>query len=532
MTPPRAITTRASHVMTALATEGGQTVVLVLALLVIALGLAAAGVAETLSSSQLTNADARARRAQQAADAGIQAQLYQQSEADLGSTAYNLNGGLIGTGTFLDCFIPKLNVSLQVTGIVGVAANNSGVCPQAQSSTGTSTTNVASLGNHTSYQSEMVTGQNNFLNGTTIGSQNGGAMRELFPKIVSIGSETSSDPGDSGTVYSREEAILAPIEPLQMLEGENNVTICGLTLLGTCVASVLNGDVMARNKITTPAITVGTNLTLTNGLLATLTAPSFSAGLTIANEQIVPASQIIQRQPITISATKADCPTAGCPTGYTGITGTSAHNFSMTSGTVTIQPGDYVFCNFSATGGTLNVSPSSSTPVRIFIDSPTSTRCAGDSSPKGNFTDTVGFSNGLLGTGGILASSGVQIYVAGDGSYDDNTTVQIGPTSTSGLLSLSALTYGAVIYAPTSKVTVNVPALCVLTCSLLSSGGVFEGAIIGNDVSITALTITQDLDLGNYPLYSGVNAFRPVQYVQCDNTVKALTQSTSDLNGC
>jgi hypothetical protein len=523
---------RVRRPLTALAGEGGQTVVLVLALLVVALGLAGAGVAETLSSSQLTSADARARRAQQAADAGIQAQLYQQSEVDLGSTAYNLNGGLIGTGTFLDCAIPKLNTSLQVASVVSVAANTAGVCPQAQNSSGSSITSVTALGNHTSYQAEMVTGQTNFLNGTTISSQNGGAMRQLNPKIVSIGSETSSDPGDSGTVYSREEAILAPIAPLQMLEGENNVTICGLTLLGTCVASVLNGDVMARNKITTPAITVGTNLTLTNGLLATLAAPTFSAGLTVANEQIVPASSIIQRQAITIGSTKADCPTAGCPSGYTGTTGTNAHNFSMTSGSVTFQPGDYVFCNFSATGGSLTVSPSSSTPVRIFIDSPTSTRCAGDNSPKGNFNDTVGFTNGLLGTGGVLASSGMQVYVVGDGSYDDATTVQIGPSSTAGLLSLSALTYGAVVYAPTSKVTVNVPALCVLTCSLVSSGGVFEGAIIGNDVSITALTITQDIDIGNYPLYAGVNAFRPVQYIQCDNSVKTLTQSTSDLNGC
>jgi Tfp pilus assembly protein PilX len=518
--------------MAPLAAEGGQTVVIVLLLLVIALGLAAAGVAETLSSNQLTNTDARARRAQQAADAGVQAQLYQQSEADLGSTAYNLNGGLIGTGTFLDCFVPKLSVSLQVTGIVGVAANATGVCPQAQSSTGSSTTDVAALGNHTFYQSEMLTGQTNFLNGTTISSQNGGAMRELFPKIVSIGSETSSDPGDSGTVYSREEAILAPIEPLQVLEGENSVTINGLSvciiILGCSnLTGTLNGDVMSRGNLTTPSAFVGLNLS--NGLLATLAyGGSLTGGLTIANVQHVSPSSIIQRQAVTISSTKPDCPTAGCPTGYTGTTGTNAHNFSITSGSVTFPTGDYVFCNFNAAAGTtVNISP----PVRIFVDSPSSTRCSADSSPKGNFTDPAGFVNGLLGTGGVLASSGMQVYVAGDGTGGD-TTVQIGPTSTSGLLTLGALTYGAIVYAPTSNVTVNVPAACVSLLVSACTGGIFEGAIVGYNTTVTALTITQDLDIGNYPLYAGVNAFRPVQYVQCDNSLKTLTQSTSDVNGC
>jgi hypothetical protein len=167
--------------------------------------------------------------------------------------------------------------------------------------------------------------------------------------------------------------------------------------------------------------------------------------------------------------------------------------------------------------------------VRIFIDSPTSTRCSGDNSPKGNFNDPAGFNNQLLGTGGVLASSGMQVYVVGDGSYDSNTTVQIGPVGTGGLLSLSALTYGAIVYAPTSKVTVNVPAACVLS---ICTGGVFEGAVVGNDTTVGALTITQDLDIGNYPLYAGVNALRPVQYVQCDTSVTSLAGTAADFNGC
>jgi hypothetical protein len=61
--------------------------------------------------------------------------------------------------------------------------------------------------------------------------------------------------------------------------------------------------------------------------------------------------------------------------------------------------------------------------VRIFIDSPTSTRCKNNVGSQGNFNDTAGFNNQLLGTGGVTASSGLQVYVVGDGAYDDNTTV-------------------------------------------------------------------------------------------------------------
>ncbi len=55
-----------------------------------------------------------------------------------------------------------------------------------------------------------------------------------------------------------------------------------------------------------------------------------------------------------------------------------------------------------------------------------------------------------------------------------------------------------VIYAPTSSVTVQ--------------AAMFDGALIGDNVSLTAGTITEDLDLGNYPLYNGVSVFRPAQY--------------------
>jgi hypothetical protein len=91
-----------------------------------------------------------------------------------------------------------------------------------------------------------------------------------------------------------------------------------------------------------------------------------------------------------------------------------------------------------------------------------------------------------------------------------------------------------IVYAPTSSVTMNTGGCLVglLGACTLGNAGVFEGALIGNDTTVTALTITQDLSIGNYPLYAGVNAYRVLQYVQCDTSVTTLTNTPADLNGC
>ncbi len=521
-----------------MSSEDGFAMIIVIVMLMIVLALGAAGLAESLDSKTLTTRDARERRAQQATDAGIQRVLYEESESNIDN--WNLNGGVLGLSTVLDCVIPSVNVSLQITGLATAAVGSGGVCPLTPS--GGSSTYVEPLGNHAFESTEFIPGATNLLNGTTIGTQNGSAQRQFFPKIVSLGWD------DNGTnkVYSRQEVVLAPIAPLQAIEGSNNVTMNGLSvciiILGCAnLTGTLNGDVTARNNLTTPGVLAGLNLS--SGLLATLTyGGSLSGGLSVANAQHVTPSQIVKRPPVTVSSSKPNCSVASYCTGLAGSALGTAYNptydtFSMSSGTVTFNSGDYVFCSFNATGGTVNVNPSSSAPVRIFIDSPTSTRCAADKTHGdanlGNFNDTAGFTNQLLGTGGVTASSGMQVYVVGDGAYDDNTTVQIGPTSTSGLLNLTAVTYGAVVYAPTSKVTVNVPAACLSLLISACTGGVLEGAFIGNDVTTTALTVTQDLDLGNYPLYDGIQVFRPIQYIQCSATLTSLTGTAStDTAGC
>ncbi len=97
------------------------------------------------------------------------------------------------------------------------------------------------------------------------------------------------------------------------------------------------------------------------------------------------------------------------------------------------------------------------------------------------------------------------------------------------------VTQSMVVYAPTSSVTVNTGVCLVKPGSpcTLGAAGVFSGALIGDNVSVTASTITQDLDLGNYPLYDGVSVFRPVQFIQCDATLTSLTaNATTDTSGC
>jgi Tfp pilus assembly protein PilX len=532
--------------------EDGYVLVFVLAVLVVALTIGAAALALTLHSSDLTTHNMRVRRAQQAADAGVQAQVYRQTEADLGSTTYNLNGGPLGLSTFVDCLVPQLNVNLQVTGIATVAAGSAGVCPTAVNSSNNPITNYSSsLGNHTSYQSELLPGRQQLF---------GSAADELNPKIVSIGNETSTIPAGSGAVYSREEAILAPIVPLQAVEGSNSVAITGasigtsgFTILGIHLnisvvnnaAGVINGDVFARGTASLPLGVVGTNLSLTSGsILSTIAAQTITGGtISTAQMQTGVGSQIPQRLPVTVGDTKSDCPSTGCPTGYSSTT----RAFSQTTNvSTTFKPGDYVFCGFNATAGTLSTTGTG--PVRIFIRSPSSPDCAGDTGDahEGQFNDPVGFNNTLTGTINGLDPSGLQIYNAGSGAVTigGNGTVNAScanGTTVLGIsvcLSVTVPVQAMIVYAPSSTVSVNTTG-CVANVAIAGiqlanacTAVAFDGAAVGNQTSVTAAAITQDLDIGNFPLYAGVNAYRVTQYVQCDDSVQTLAQTTSDTSGC
>ncbi len=370
--------------------------------------------------------------------------LFQQAESNIAN--WNLNGGPLGLSTVLDCMPVQLNASLQITGLATAAVNAAGVCPQ--TSGGTSTSYTEPLGNHAFERAEFIPGQTNFL---------GGAERQYYPKIVALG----WDDNGSNKVYSRQEVILAPIAPLQAIEGMNNVTINGLSAIGLNAAVGFNGDIYARGTLSLPTLFAGVNLSTSSGsILATVAAPTISGSLVATvNGGVTSQSQIIQRPPITISAAKSSCPAGGCPS----VSGGSDHydsvtnTFTMTSAaeSVTFAPGDYVFCNFNVTAGTVNVNPTASAPVRIFVDSPNSTRCKsnGLGSNQGNFTAATGINNLLSGT---VAPSVFQIYVQGDGGgYDNATSVNIGDSAACTLKVLgictqmsTPVTQSMVVYAP------------------------------------------------------------------------------------
>jgi hypothetical protein len=158
---------------------------------------------------------------------------------------------------------------------------------------------------------------------------------------------------------------------------------------------------------------------------------------------------------------------------------------------------------------------------------------------EGNFTAASGINN----SEGLTTPSGLQIYVVGDEAnpaYDDNTFVQVGTQPTSTGLTSNVASEAAIVYAPTSDVSMTT-ASCVSLVTVSCTGGTFEGNLIGDDVSATATTFVQALDLANDPLYNGVNAFHVEQHVQCSplpkdasgNTYTSLQGNTlTDTNGC
>lgn len=263
--------------------ESGYVMIVVLAMLVIGLGLGAAGLAASLSSRSSDTHTAGIARAQQAADAGIRSQLYQQAENTIGNakSSYDLNGGIAGGlnggAPLLDCLapalgIPQVGLGVQITGLTQVAVNGSFACPASTSGGSPSTTfPVQALGHKTYAESEFIPGASTPIAGSS--------ELNLAPKIVSLGWTGSSTPTDSGNLRSREVAILAPIAPLPVLGANGSLTVSGVTVSGgllgpllsllglSSLATTVNGDVEAAKDLTLPTIDAGLNLTLSNGLL-------------------------------------------------------------------------------------------------------------------------------------------------------------------------------------------------------------------------------------------------------------------------
>jgi Tfp pilus assembly protein PilX len=542
--------------------ERGFAIIIVMLILLIGLAIGAAAVAETLDSRDAANRQGRLDRAQASADAGIQAQALVQTDSPAAILSqYNLNGGPLGLSTFLDCTVAELNGSVLTGTLANLGVNVGSVCPPSATTGGGAGTTVQaqSDGDHAYHESEFIPDpQMPFGNGETV----------LYPKIVSLGWDDrgNSNNADKHIVYDREEAILAPIAPLQAAEAQGNLTLSGVSLLGINVAGVVNGNIQAGGNISAPTALVMADLS-GSSILGTATYGGSYSGPALTLGSGVFHATPPQRQPITVAASKASCPDAGdtC-SGISNGYNASTDTFSLSSGqSATFSSGDYVLCSFNAAAGSTVTAPVSSGVVRIFIDSPTSKRCNSTTTNaslnqyndkadanRGDFNAGSGITNGLLGVTGLTAASDLQIYVVGDQNatdpYDNATTVNVAASATcTGLsllgvcVSIAPVTQGMIIYAPTSTVTVNTGA-CInaLGIPVICTGGVFEGAVVGDNVSIATATLTQDLQLTSFPLYNGVNAIHPIAYKQCTAVTSlaglaaspASTAAATDLSGC
>jgi hypothetical protein len=514
MTDPRPVRRSiSSRLARAASSEDGYVIMVAVAMLAIALAIGAATLGETLSSRSHADRDVRVKRALQAADAGISTILYQQNELPLEQLEWN--GGPVQLSSFLDCVVPTVDVNLKVTGVATASADAAGVCPDT-SGPGHPASGSASfpVGDHSYFQARFIPG-----------AANNGQHRSLSAKVVAVGyDDAGNSASTSGYTIRRVEAILAPLDPFEALEATGNLTMQGtsLTTLGLTVgAATLNGNARANGSVSLP--TVFANTSLGGGLFGSVTyGTSITSGIAISH--VSQGSSSFTRSPVSISPSKASCPAADATVSRQANCADFAAYYSSINNTVTvpsgstitIPPGDYVFCNFTS-AGTVTANATSAAPVRIFIDSPSSARCTGKVGAAGNFAANGGVGNLLANTTSATGASGLQIYVVGDGGgYDNNTSVTIKarPVSLAGVGSSTPI-QSFVVYAPTSSVTVdncNTINLVLITGDVC---GAIQGAIIGDNVSIKTTLFTQDLDLTAYPLYSGLGAFRVQQYIEC-----------------
>jgi hypothetical protein len=524
--------------------QRGYVIISVLLLLMIGLLLGAVAIAESIDSHTHANRDARSVRALQAADAGVQATLYQANQLDLAST--DLNGGQGALATLIDCSGVTFSASLQVTGIVGAAADANGVCRPPCTSSCTGTKNPACpvpcltpSGDHTGFESEFVPG-----------AQSNGSDDSFKPKIVSVGVDWGTNINDTAHyVIRREEAVLAPVDPFKTLEANHDLAFqvtAATTFNGTARANghldfdlqnlpagvftmtnVLGGG---SHVINSPNIDVGcgSNYQQVNWPLINLFATVFVGG-TINYPNT--CATLFNRPAISLASSKPNCSSA-CPTGTwysTSNGGAYVYNTSALT-TITLQPGDYVFCGFQTNGPVVAAATATSAPVRIFIDNPGSPRCTNAALPplaspimKGSFYASQGISNAL----GATQSQQMQVYVVGNGTNGQftsgTTNCNRANAGTAVIAGPATVAQAFFIYAPTS-------------CVWVKSSVAIAGSAIGYDLSTSSLLYTQDPGLANYSFSNNVAVFRPIQYINCSPLfplpVDANQNATDPTVGC
>jgi hypothetical protein len=527
--------------------QRGYVIISVLLLLMIGLLLGAVAIAESIDSHTHANRDARSVRAQQAADAGIQATLYQANQLDLGSI--DLNGGQGALAHMAACMHAILNGLGQVTSIAGVTVNANGVCrPPCSPAACPGTANpicpvpcLTASGDHTGYETEFIPG-----------TQSNGSDDSFKPKIVSVGVDWGTNINDTAHyVIRREEAVLAPVDPFRTIEANNDLTFqvtAATTFNGTARANqhlyfdlqnlpagafTMTNVLGSGHVINSPNIDVGCNpYAMKNQPFINLFA-LLQVGGTINYQSTpgnCPSGQFFNRPAISVSASKPDCSSTCATAVSAGYVSDGDYVYNNTGATITLQPGDYVFCGFQANGPVVPAVSASSIPVRIFIDNPNNNnpRCQ-HTNPvpnpyvMGNFYASQGISNAL----GAAYSQQMQVYVVGNGTngvYTPNTTnCSRANAGTAVIAGPATVVQAFFIYAPTS-------------CVQVSSSVAIAGSVIGYDVSSSSILFTQDPGLANYSFSNNVAVFRPIQYITCSPVfplrVDANQNATDPTIGC
>lgn len=244
--------------------ESGQALVLALVIIVVGMALGLGAVAYALNVSGSASHDEHTRASQQAADAGVQTQLFDQNSGD--GVGYKLNpttNNFLTLANLLACEVPEVT-GTQVVGKLALGVS-SGPCPiQVAPSCATNASSCTSLtAPWTPQSNESWSESEKFPNPQLQGGS--GQFPILFPDIVSLGCKTSDTTNGASTCnaphsaaasqnsYAREMALLDPTAPLQAVEGENDVMIYSPGLLGQSTPTeVIDGNIVAGNTLILP----------------------------------------------------------------------------------------------------------------------------------------------------------------------------------------------------------------------------------------------------------------------------------------
>lgn len=500
----------------ALASERGSAVVISIIVLALTFAVAALAVQQSISAQEHTRRDEHVKRAQAAADAGIDAAIFQLDKADLGGALQidPLNPQDVATQT---C-ISRVDAGAAGFDLVDLPAGASW-CPAVSEDLGAS-----------SYEYRISR-----LSRVGSGSCGGGATLSLDREIVSAG---TSD-GVTRRVRAR---LQAPVSLFSGAAVQSASSDTPMTMSGT--ASVL-GNVHANHDIagTGGAPTIAGNATPGPDHTVSGIVPALSDN---------PACQRFSLPLVS----QGDAPTIndneGTPTGAGWTAGCVDHLTGLvpvpcdppllpaTGGVdwdaakrdlriwgnakLTLDGRTYSFCKLRIEGQGILVVPAGATPTRIFLDAPGS--CAGVTDAGQVTIDGLGR---ITNCHQQTEPASLQLYALGSGSSTTTQTLAGGAPLAA---DLTATLCGA------NLPLVGVPMTVYAPRSLVSLGGstALAGQVAADVVRMSGAAAVHPVDaLANLNAFGSkpiLPLYRPKEYVEC--TARRFSELPADApdQGC